>query len=72
MRFLDCPEKYQSVEVDTTAQLAQSVNHYLDLQDVKGQVHTRRTLEIAAAGGHNLILSIANRLQRSHRSLFTL
>ncbi len=55
VRFLDCPDKYQPVEVDTTAKLAQSGNHYLDLKDVKGQVHARRALEIAAAGGHNLI-----------------
>jgi magnesium chelatase family protein len=27
----------------------------LDLKDVKGQAHARRALEIAAAGGHNLI-----------------
>jgi magnesium chelatase family protein len=27
----------------------------LDLRDVKGQLHARRALEIAAAGGHNLI-----------------
>ncbi len=27
----------------------------LDLRDVKGQEHSRRALEIAAAGGHNLI-----------------
>jgi len=27
----------------------------LDLEDVKGQAHARRALEIAAAGGHNLI-----------------
>jgi magnesium chelatase family protein len=26
-----------------------------DLQDVKGQTHARRALEIAAAGGHNLV-----------------
>jgi magnesium chelatase family protein len=26
-----------------------------DLRDVKGQVHARRALEIAAAGGHNLV-----------------
>ncbi len=27
----------------------------LDLRDVKGQAHARRALEIAAAGGHNLV-----------------
>ena len=56
VKFLDCPEKYQPVSVDTTTKLAQSNKYALDLQDVKGQVHARRALEIAAAGGHNLIL----------------
>ncbi len=54
-RFLDCPEKYQPVEIDSKAKLAESQNNYLDLKDVKGQVQARRALEIAAAGGHNLI-----------------
>ena len=55
-KFLDCPEKYQPVAIDSKAKLAESNNNYLDLKDVKGQVHARRALEIAAAGGHNLIL----------------
>ncbi len=55
-KFLDCPEKYQPVAIDIKAKLAESKNNYLDLKDVKGQVHPRRALEIAAAGGHNLIL----------------
>jgi magnesium chelatase family protein len=31
------------------------LHHFNDLQDVKGQAHARRALEIAAAGGHNLV-----------------
>ncbi len=37
---------------DTTAQ-----DHMPDLQDVRGQQQARRALEIAAAGGHHLLMS---------------
>jgi magnesium chelatase family protein len=53
--FLDRPEKYTPVEIDSQAALARSPSNYPDLKDVKGQIHARRALEIAAAGGHNLI-----------------
>ncbi len=53
--FLNYPEKYQAVEIDIKAKLAESSQSYLDLKDVKGQMHARRALEIAAAGSHNLI-----------------
>jgi magnesium chelatase family protein len=32
-------------------------NNYIDLQDVKGQLLAKRSLQVAAAGGHNLIMS---------------
>ena len=53
--FLNNPVLYQPVPTpDRRAQL-HSIPPSLDLRDVKGQSHARRALEIAAAGGHNLI-----------------
>ncbi len=36
--------------------LENSLINYLDLSDVRGQAHARRALEIAAAGGHSLLM----------------
>lgn len=53
--FLNQPEKFAPVQIDIKKELARSQLHIPDLKDVKGQAHARRALEIAAAGGHNLI-----------------
>jgi magnesium chelatase family protein len=52
--FLNRPEKYQPATIEIEPE-KQRRDFYPNLKDVKGQVHARRALEIAAAGGHNLI-----------------
>lgn len=54
--FLNHPNQHQPLQVNGTEELIRSRLQTLDLKDVKGQAHARRALEIAAAGGHNLIL----------------
>ncbi len=53
--FLNHPERHRPVEINGLEELARSPLIGPDLKDVKGQAHGRRALEIAAAGGHNLI-----------------
>jgi magnesium chelatase family protein len=56
--FLNNPGRYKPVQIDQNVEkLDTTALHFsgADLQDVKGQAHARRALEIAAAGGHNLI-----------------
>ncbi|NES66782.1 MAG: YifB family Mg chelatase-like AAA ATPase [Okeania sp. SIO2D1] len=53
--FLNNPTNFSPVEVDIAEILAKQQFSSLDLKEVKGQNHARRALEIAAAGGHNLI-----------------
>jgi magnesium chelatase family protein len=53
--FLNNPGRYQPVQIDGTTEVATVSYPGADLHDVKGQAHGRRALEIAAAGGHNLI-----------------
>ncbi len=53
--FLNNPAGYQPVKLDGNVETRHGASLQADLQDVKGQAHARRALEIAAAGGHNLI-----------------
>jgi magnesium chelatase family protein len=45
------------LEVNTREEFSGKLDHYdLDFDDVKGQENIKRALELAAAGGHNVIL----------------
>jgi len=53
--FLNNPSDYIPARIDGELELSEMQFSAPDLRDVKGQAHARRALEIAAAGGHNLI-----------------
>ncbi|MGI6361922.1 MAG: YifB family Mg chelatase-like AAA ATPase [Bacillota bacterium] len=55
--FLCGEKKAQPVTVDTVKLLTEAQNlQFLDMADVKGQEGVKRALEVAAAGGHNIVL----------------
>jgi len=55
--FINGEKEIQPVEVDIQEEFLSRINNYdVDFSDVKGQENVKRALEIAAAGGHNLIM----------------
>ncbi len=54
--FLNGTLSIPSLEIDRAA-LFHSARHYpVDFQEVRGQQHVKRGLEVAAAGGHNVLM----------------
>lgn len=49
-------KKLSPYEANYTFECDNSPSFAIDLQEVKGQQHVKRALEVAAAGGHNLLM----------------
>jgi magnesium chelatase family protein len=56
VHLLNSGNGIQPVKVDTRALLETSQNFAVDFGDVRGQQTAKRAIEIAAAGGHNLLM----------------
>ncbi len=53
--LVNAPESFTPVKLDARAALAEAGQYSVDLRDVRGQQGTKRALEVACAGSHNII-----------------
>src|ERR1700693_3345111 len=53
--LVNVPESFAPVRVDANTMLADAAQYPVDMRDVRGQGAAKRALEVACAGGHNII-----------------
>src|SRR6202166_334583 len=53
--LINAPESFVPVRIDARTMLADAAQYAVDMRDVRGQQAAKRALEVACAGGHNII-----------------
>ncbi|MDP2652560.1 MAG: YifB family Mg chelatase-like AAA ATPase [Candidatus Omnitrophota bacterium] len=56
VHFLSCPEPPPALHIDIAGLFSRANQYPVDFSEIKGQSHVKRGLEIACAGGHNVLL----------------
>jgi magnesium chelatase family protein len=54
--LVNAPETFSPVRVDAHTMLQEAGAYAVDLKDVRGQMAAKRALEVACAGGHNILM----------------
>lgn len=53
--LINSPESFKPLQVDAKLMLSDAAHYSVDLRDVHGQQAAKRALEVACAGGHNIL-----------------